>query len=149
MLPVTALKSSPHEPINDVPVHPRTHSQRFVPVSESRAFTRADAGAEFGIPPADEMIPHPELITEEQEREKFLPEERRQRAQEKERQELMAKRLADEKRRQKQQEREMVLDSGRWRWRIQDAETGKVGFRYGLPHEDRKKGQVKIPTRVD
>ena len=24
-----------------------------------------------------------------------------------------------------------------------------VGWRYGFPHEDRKKGQVKIPTKVD
>ncbi|KAF8457536.1 eukaryotic mitochondrial regulator protein-domain-containing protein [Terfezia claveryi] len=152
MLPITPLTgsiSNPHEPINDLPAHPLTHTQHFVPVSESRAFTRADAGAEFGLSPADEMIPHPELITEERERGQFTPDDRRQRAQVKEWQENEAKRLGDEKRRQKQKDEEMVLDSGRWRWKIQNAETGKVGFRYGLPHEDRKKGQVKIPTRVE
>ncbi|KAF8429113.1 eukaryotic mitochondrial regulator protein-domain-containing protein [Tirmania nivea] len=152
MLPTTALTSAlsaPNEPINDLPAHPLTHTQHFVPVSESRAFTRADAGAEFGLPPADKMIPHPELITEERERGQFSPEDRRQRAQAKEQQENEVKRLQDEKRGQKQKEEEMVLDSGRWRWRIQNAETGKVGFRYGLPHEDRKKGQIKIPTKVE
>ena len=64
-------------------------------------------------------------------------------------QDNQAKRLEEERRRQKQNEEEMVLDSGRWRWKFRNAETGKVGFRYGLPHEDRKKGQVKIPTRVE
>ena len=44
---------------------------------------------------------------------------------------------------------ETVVERGRWRWRVTEAETGKVGFRYGVPHEDRKKGQVKIPTRVE
>jgi len=32
----------------------------------------------------------------------------------------------------------------------QDGRSPKgVGWRYGFPHEDRKKGQVKIPTKVE
>lgn len=37
-----------------------------------------------------------------------------------------------------------VEDGGR------DGRSGKgVGWRYGIPHEDRKKGIVKIPTKVE
>lgn len=153
MLPTTPLTGSQmdaHEPINDLPAHPLTHTQHFVPVSESRAFTRADAGAEFGLPPADELIPHPELITEEKEKmQNISADERRQRAEQKEQQEMAVKRAKEEERKKQQASQEVILDSGRWNWKIQIAETGKVGFRYGVPHQDRKKGQVKIPTRVE
>ncbi|KAF8475907.1 eukaryotic mitochondrial regulator protein-domain-containing protein [Kalaharituber pfeilii] len=152
MLPVTKFAGGlggTHEPINDLPSHSRTHVQHFVPVSESRAFTRADAGAEFGIPSADEMIPHPELIVEEKEKLQFNPEERRKRAEEKEREEAAKKREEEAKRLAREKQNEIILERGRWRWKIQSAETGKVGYRYGVPHEDRKRGQVKIPTRVD
>lgn len=47
----------------------------------------------------------------------------------------------------------------RWEFRFKDIQAesagrdgrgrGGVGARYGMPHEDRKKGQVKIPTRVE
>lgn len=57
--------------------------------------------------------------------------------------------MREEARSARRREREVVLESGRWRWKIQEAETGKVGYRYGVPHEDRKKGQVKIPTKVE
>ena len=53
-----------HEPINDLPVHPATRQQLFVPVAESRQFTRVDAGKAFDdkLLPADARIPHPELV---------------------------------------------------------------------------------------
>lgn len=153
MVPLTSLAPGvvpSHEAINELPVNPITHPQHFVPVSESRAFTRADAGAEFGIPAADKMIPHPELITEEREKmQGVLAEERRQWAIARESKEIEEKRAVDEEKRRKRKEKEVVFERGRWRWRIQLAETGKVGYRYGIPHEDRKRGQVKIPTRVD
>ena len=152
MLPTTPLQgpSIAHEPINDLPSHPRTHTQTFVPVSESRVYTRADAGAEFGLPPADEMIPHPELIEDEKDRSRGLSvDERRAQAQQREKAEEQKKKEQEEARAKRQQEAEIILESGRWRWRLQQVETGKVGFRYGVPHQDRKKGQVKIPTRVE
>ena len=72
---------------------------------------------------------------------------------------------AQEKRDKEQQMREREkrdvtkIDSGRSVFRFQDikvdervGEDGRgrrgVGARYGFPHEDRKKGQIKIPTRV-
>jgi len=44
--------------------------------------------------------------------------------------------------------KEKVLEVGRWKWCVKEAETGKVGFRYGFPLPDRKKGHVKIPTHI-
>lgn len=41
-----------------------------------------------------------------------------------------------------------VVEQGRWRWKLKEVKAGQVGFRYGFPHPDRKKGHVKIPTRV-
>ena len=47
----------------------------------------------------------------------------------------------------------------RWEFRFRDVQAESagsdgrgrfgVGARYGMPHEDRKRGQVKIPTRVE
>lgn len=57
MVPVTALagegeRQSRHEPINFLPTHGSTAPQIFYPVSESRAFTRVDAGRVFSGAPA-------------------------------------------------------------------------------------------------
>ncbi len=47
---------------------------------------------------------------------------------------------------------------GRWEFRFRDVRIDEVvgekdrrgvGARYGVPHQDRKRGQVKIPKRVD
>lgn len=65
MLPQTPYPSTrTHESINDLPVHRATLHQLFVPTSESRAFTRRDAGKVFhrALRPADERIPHPDMI---------------------------------------------------------------------------------------
>ena len=47
----------------------------------------------------------------------------------------------------------------RWEFRFREMQAesagrdgravGGVGARYGMPHEDRKKGQIKIPTTVE
>ncbi|KAI5796252.1 eukaryotic mitochondrial regulator protein-domain-containing protein [Peziza echinospora] len=146
----TSNFSSAHEPINDIPSHPHTHVQNFVPVSESRAFTRADAGAAFGLPSADELIPHPELITAAAEAASGIGHsEQRSNAQARDTEEMEKRNKKSSLKQAKAASKETVLENGRWRWRIQDAEAGKVGFRYGVPHEDRKRGQIKIPTRVD
>lgn len=58
MVPVTPLEKRPnipqppHESINDLPAHRLTEPQIFYPVSESRRFTRADAGRVFSGAPA-------------------------------------------------------------------------------------------------
>ncbi|KAI5304151.1 hypothetical protein KEM56_006800 [Ascosphaera pollenicola] len=55
MIPTTPLRennSTPHETINDLPIHPLTGPQIFYPVSESRRFTRRDAGRVFSAAPS-------------------------------------------------------------------------------------------------
>ena len=67
-----------------------------------------------------------------------------------------------EKARKAKEEREVkrvAPPQGRWEFRFRDVSVesvGKdgrdkrgVGARYGIPHEDRKRGQIKIPTRVE
>lgn len=57
MVPTTPLadkgeRPTPHESINDLPVHRLTDPQIFLPVPESRHFTRVDAGRVFSAAPA-------------------------------------------------------------------------------------------------
>jgi hypothetical protein len=150
-----------HEAINDLVVHPATRQQLFVPVSESRKFTRVDAGKAFdnNLLPADDRIPHPELVIAEREIAAGLSFA--------ERKALAEERLAKEQERKKKQELKKqeelkklkTIPGRRWDFVFQDIsveEAGRdgrspkgVGWRYGFPHEDRKKGQVKIPTRVE
>ncbi|KAK4125153.1 hypothetical protein N657DRAFT_689506 [Parathielavia appendiculata] len=153
----------PFEPINDIHVHSYTMQQLFVPTSESREFTRADAAKAFGdhILPPDDKMRIPELVAMERkiadgmeprdaERE-FIREARESE------QAFAAKQQA---RLQAAEERRIRVDSGRgieFRFEKINAEdvgpTGRsrrgVGWRYGVPFMDRKRGQVKIPTSVE
>jgi len=154
--PVTA-----HENINDLPVHPRTRAQIFYPASESRQFTREDAAKAFDekLLPADKRIPLPMLVELEKWKLEGLPREERSKRQ----------READEKQRAEQAEKarkqaeweartQRVVPGRRWDFKFQDISAEKVGkdgrgrdavgYRYGMPHEDRKRGMVKIPTSV-
>ena len=164
MLPQTPyVASNPvtHESINDLPVHSATTRQMFHPTSESRRFTRTDAGHVFDrtLLPAEKRIPHPELVEIQQwyndgkQREEVAALQKTKIEEEEE--------LKREKERVKaEKERLMVkkAETPRWQFRFRDVSVesvGKdgrdrrgVGARYGMPHEDRKKGQVKIPTRV-
>jgi hypothetical protein len=149
-----------HESINDLPVHPRTTQQIFYPVSESRAFTRVDAGKAFHpkLRSADERIPHPELIAIE----KFKEGSNSPGLQQFKRDLIKAEqdealRKANEER-ERERETVKVYTGARYDFKFQDisvdsvGRTGRaragVGWRYGMPHEDRKPGQVKIPTSV-
>ncbi|KAH0563029.1 hypothetical protein GP486_002403 [Trichoglossum hirsutum] len=173
MLPTTPLTKFPmrpkmHESINDLPVHPATTQQIFEPTSESRSFTRIDASKVFDpeLLPADERISHPELIELERERRLGISQEERIMRQRERAKKELERRESKERRRDEIEEATLkrVLpaerggNGGRWEWRfreisVQDAgkdgrAPGGVGWRYGIPHEDRKKGHVKIPTRV-
>ncbi|TVY35602.1 37S ribosomal protein S35, mitochondrial [Lachnellula subtilissima] len=164
MLPTTPFDPEnliPHESINDLPVHASTGQQIFHPTSESRHFTRLDAAKVFNkrLLPADDRIPHPELVIQHRERvvEELTVEERKERA------ELRAAE-AEEKRKKianKQAQAEArvkKVESDRWEFRftpINADDAGKdgrgqsgVGWRYGVPLYDRSRGQVKIPTSV-
>jgi len=209
MIPTTPYDPSkptaitPHESINDLPVHALTKPQLFYPTSESRPFNRIDAGRVFsaaprlpdsldvaagGTPkipawqdtdvevigkkghemhvlkPADSRIPHPHLIAYEQDqRDPSLAGQN---------QEVLARykqRLDDDmkmreeartKRKVRVEARTTRIDTGRWEFVVKDVKatrigtgldgrgTGSPGYRYGVPAQDRKRAQVKIPTRV-
>jgi hypothetical protein len=155
------LPQPAHEPINELPVHPATTHQTFVSVPESREFTRKDAARAFHptLKSSDERIPHPELLAIE----KFKLTGAGQR----EVQAFAAKVIEEEKSKlRRKAEREArreeksttTYEGGRWNFKFQDVsveDVGKdgrsrkgTGWRYGMPHEDRKRGQVKIPTSV-
>jgi hypothetical protein len=163
MLPQTTLRSKkPHESINDLPVHQATINQLFYPTSESRHFTRKDAGEAFatGLKSAEERIPHPEMVQLQMGDIEGLPQDANQRRAQL--REQMRKVDQDKKRRARRddiekQENTTVVHRGRWDYRFQDVKvdasnTGKyvkgIGARYGVPPQDRKKGQIKIPRSV-
>jgi hypothetical protein len=150
-----------HEPINDLIVHPATRQQLFVPVSESRQFTRVDAGKAFDndLLPADARIPHPELVHAERELSLGLSSsERLKLAEERLEAESAEKRRIEEKK-QAELRALKVVPKRRWDFVFQDVSVDSVGrdgrkhtgvgWRYGVPHQDRKKGEVKIPTKVE
>lgn len=151
-----------HEPINDLIVHPATRQQLFVPVAESRQFTRVDAGKAFdnNLLPADERIPHPELVkVTRDEVAGFSAEERRKRAMERFSETMKEKEEARVAKKQEELATKRTVPQRRWDFVFRDVSVESVGrngrdhrgvgWRYGLPHQDRKKGQVKIPTSVD
>lgn len=163
MLPRAELRQGekPFEPINDIHVHSYTTQQLFVPVSESRQFTRADAAKAFGdkILPPDSKMRIPELVQLERDiaagmepsdaRDQFIKSA------------AESERVLAEKHRarlQAEEDRKTRVDSGRFEFRFEsfNAEDvgpkgrsrNAVGWRYGVPFMDRRRGEVKIPTSV-
>ncbi|KAL8751340.1 MAG: hypothetical protein Q9199_006484 [Rusavskia elegans] len=168
MLPKTPFVSGsrtpplPHESINDLPVHSATTRQLFHPVPESMHFNRASAAKAFSrdLLPADKRIPHPELVelakvaAQHRGREDVV----KARRNELEQQEAA---VLNMKREQKaaQEAAAQKIDTPRWQFRFENIKAesagrdgrakGGVGARYGIPPQDRKKGQIKIPTKVE
>lgn len=167
MLPTTPLRQDgsnmvAHESINDLPVHPATRQQLFYPTSESRNFTREDAAKAFSpsLLPADKRIPHPQLVQLERwNAEDVSRTERLNRFAEIEEKEHAA--AVEKERKQKEWEArtQRTVQGRRWDFKFQDISAenvGKdgrsskgVGHRYGMPHTERKRGEVKIPTSVE
>lgn len=160
--PGTKIAVTPHEPVNDLPVHPRTRQQLFYPASESRQFTREDAAKAFdnNLLPADKRIPVPWLVDREKWILQGLSREERQQKQRELDHAAYKERMEKERRRAAWEERSIRIVPGRrWDFKFQDISAEKVGkdgrgqhavgLRYGMPHEDRKRGMVKIPTVVD
>ncbi|MCJ1466836.1 hypothetical protein MMC07_005457 [Pseudocyphellaria aurata] len=168
MLPQTPFiggeDQAAHEAINDLPVHHATRAQIFYPVSESRQFTRRDAGRVFkrGLLPAEDRIPHPRLV--ELVKMKMAGEPNAdQIIQEKMAQDEEAVQAQKEKMRQRKERNVRRVqpggNEGKYEFRFQNisveqaGKTGRgrqgVGARYGIPAQDRKRGQVKIPTKVE
>lgn len=165
MLPKTpynkdTAKLKPHESINDLPVHAATGPQIFHPTSESRQFTRVDAAKIFdeNLLPADDRVPHPELALMHKDflagmtkKEVELRQRERDEKAQKTKAAIAAKKAAKLAAVKKAQ-------TARWEFRFTEVnvdDIGKdgrgekgVGWRYGVPHMDRSRAQVKIPTRV-
>ncbi|KAL1842816.1 hypothetical protein VTJ49DRAFT_4145 [Mycothermus thermophilus] len=163
MLPTADLApgEGPFEPINDIHVHSYTMQQLFVPTSESRQFTRADAAKAFGehILPPDARMRIPELVDYERDlakgvdpkvaRDKFV------KATAESERALAAKLRAAEK---EAEERRIRVQTDRFEFRIEQINSEEVGpkgrarnavgWRYGVPHMDRRRGEHKIPTSV-
>ncbi|KAJ9632762.1 uncharacterized protein PV06_02733 [Exophiala oligosperma] len=117
------------------------------------------------LKPADARIPHPQMIAYEIDRQNpELADEHR------ERQRLHAQRLEEDARKRKEakelkarleEENRTRVDTGRWQFiftnvaatregtKLDGRGTKSPGFRYGVPSQERKKGQVKIPTKVE
>lgn len=155
-----------HESINDVPVHYATLKQIFYPVAESRQFTRRDAGRVFshGLLPAEDRIPHPQLVQFERLRLDGVPLNEAEKVMREKISKEEKIREAQKEKIKKEQERMVKKvhprgDKGRYEFRFrlinveQAGRTGRgrqgVGARYGLPAQDRKRGQIKIPTKVE
>ncbi|KAI9743366.1 MAG: hypothetical protein M1818_003212 [Claussenomyces sp. TS43310] len=166
MLPQTPRRpegerQEPHESINDLPVHGATVQQIFHPTSESRHFTRVDAARVFdeALLPTDERVPHPELAELEKDRLSGVDYDSRMNAASKRHDEAQERKLlAERQRREREAKALKVVDSGRWQFTFREVSVDDAGvdgrgprgtgWRYGVPHMDRRRGQVKIPTRV-
>jgi len=165
MLPKTSFRegeeNAPHEPTNDVHVHALTMPQLFVPVSESRHYTREDAAKAFHdkLLSVDARSPQPELIAMEREiadgaDRKTSMEKFREVTQEQE--DEVAQR--HEEYLERKERRMTRVRTDRYEFRFNEVNSERVGqhgrsrkavgWRYGAPLDDRKRGQVKIPTSV-
>lgn len=212
MIPTTKLATGDgtqhgHESINDLPVHSLTGPQIFYPVSESREFTRVDAGRVFSaapalpssesnkptnpaeeiinistnhgkiervgkgdsehdiLLPADVRIPHPHLVAFEHDKLGARQEARKTGNSFVSRLRTLDKsdiaRAERQKQRAEKNTTKVESDNGRYEFRFRDVEVSREvtgrdgrgvkapGRRYGVPSYERKRGTVKIPTKVE
>lgn len=110
--------------------------------------------------PAEDRIPHPELTQMQQWINEAVPkQERQERQRAANEREANKIKEADRYRREKESREVTKAETGRSVFRFQDIKVEDVGLdgrsrkgvgaRYGIPHQDRKIGQIKIPTRVE
>lgn len=158
MLPQTK-SGKQHEPINELHVHKLSMQQLFVPVSESREFSRKDAAKAFhrDLLTPDARSPHPELIKMEKAVGRGVDRataQQEHRLSTKEREDAQA--TQREERRVHEENQMARIQTPRFEFRFRDVNVevaGKdgrgrkaIGMRYGVPFNDRRKGAVKIPT---
>lgn len=155
-------RAIPFEPINEIHVHGLTMQQLFVPTSESRHFTREDAAKAFNerMLSPDDRIPHKELVKfhrrikdgedEFVSRQQFVAGARAA-----ERADVL--RDASKKDRLKRVTVAVPTERAEFRFKKVTVDDGGAdgrsrlgtGWKYGAPYEDRKKDQVKHPTRYE
>lgn len=154
-------RPSNHESINDLPVHKFTGPQIFYPTTESRHFTRADAAKVFDktLLPADQRIPHPEMIEMKRDEIAGLDfAERAKMVEEREKAEVERKARRKQLQKMAEESRTTRVEGRRWEFRFKEVSVDDIGpdgrgpratgYRYGAPLMDRKRAQVKIPRRV-
>jgi hypothetical protein len=145
--------------------HPSELAEKIIEDPDAIGWVGKGDNARQILQPADVRIPHPHMVSLERDR-LSNPNERLAVA------ELHAKRLerqdaADKKLRERAEARRAKKQTtvspaeSRFDYRIRNAiytpeTTGKdgrapwaIGRRYGVPHRDRTRGEVKIPTRVE
>lgn len=113
------------------------------------------------LKPADSRIPHPHLIAYAKDKVEYSREERQQRYHTRLQEDADARKALKAKREAAEEGKKTRIDTGRWQFVVTDVQTtrqgtgvhgrgtGSPGYRYGVPSQDRKKGQVKIPTKVE
>lgn len=117
------------------------------------------------LKPADSRIPHPQLIAYEKDwlDPEFSQDRPQLQARNQQRldEDARKRREAKETKERLEEERRTRVDTGRWQFIFTDVAatregtkldgrgTKSPGVRYGVPSQERKKGQVKIPTRVE
>ncbi|KAK6504276.1 hypothetical protein TWF506_002479 [Arthrobotrys conoides] len=149
MMPVTHYTNFPHhESITDLRIHPATNNQLFLSVPESMPFNRKDAGEALGLLPADIRMPHSELIEVERMKQAGVEVQEMIKVEAEREQKEAEETKAKRERREKRLGAGKIVETERFRFRLKPANAAFVGYRYGVPAEDRKRGINKIPTRV-
>ncbi|ETN40950.1 uncharacterized protein HMPREF1541_05230 [Cyphellophora europaea CBS 101466] len=133
--------------------------QGGAPLAEPWADTRPETIGKKGyemhvLKPADARIPHPHLIKHEQDKRdpniSIIQGEARKRYEQRLRQDQERRQIAQTTRAEKAEERKTRIAKGRWDFVFEDVVADRgVGEKYGVPSQDRKRGSVKIPTRVE
>ena len=111
------------------------------------------------LKPAEDRVPHTELVQLQKWRcEGKIADERIQLQREKEAKDVQSRKVLEGKREERELEGVKRVETERSTFRFRDVVVESlgtkgrsregVGARYGIPHQDRKKGQIKIPTRV-
>ncbi|KAJ6782966.1 hypothetical protein PWT90_10181 [Aphanocladium album] len=155
-------KNVPFEPVNDIHVHRYTMQQLFVPVPESTEFTREDAATTFydNMLSVDKRSPQSGLI--EMERKNVTGKQSRKQnwrefqEAERDRENEFAERLAAEQAADEAATTRVKSERYEFRFREMNADDvgadGRspkgLGWRYGAPHMDRKRGMIKIPKSM-
>ncbi|KAJ6002029.1 hypothetical protein N7499_002106 [Penicillium canescens] len=145
--------------------HPYDLAQKVIEDPKSIGWVGKGEKARQILQPADVRIPHPHMIGLE--RDRIAHPNERHTVQHRHAERLARQESLEQEARQRAQARRDASQTtvspadSRFDYRIQDTKFTKettgangrapwaVGRRYGVPHNDRTRGTVKIPTRVD
>jgi hypothetical protein len=145
--------------------HPYDLAQKVIEDPKSIGWVGKGEKARQILQPADVRIPHPHMIGLE--RDRIAHPNERHTVQHRHAERLARQESLEQEARQRAQSRRDASQTtvsptdSRFDYRIQDTKFTKettgangrapwaVGRRYGVPHNDRTRGTVKIPTRVD